>query len=296
METNYILSCCSPVDLTKEHLDKRDIHYICFHYNLDGTWYLDDLGESMPSDLFYKKMSEGAETKTSQVNVDDYEKYFRQFLEQGQDVFHVCLSSGISGTYNSACKAQEDLLKEFPDRKIWVLDSLAASSGYGMFVDMIADKRDEGLSGDELFNWAMEKRLYIHHWFFSTDLTFYVKGGRISKASGWFGSVLNICPLLNVNDEGQLIPRYKIRGKKAVIQAIVNQMKEHAENGANYDGKCYMCQSACYDDAKAVADLVEANFPNLKDKILINNIGTTIGSHTGPGTVALFFVGDKRTH
>ena len=134
----------------------------------------------------------------------------------------------------------------------------------------------------------------LNHWFFTSDLTFFIKGGRVTKTAGFIGSVLNICPLLNVDYEGKLIPRYKIRTKKKVIQAIVDRMVECAEDGLDYSGKCYISQSACYEDARAVADLIEAKFPKLNGKVEINHIGTTIGSHTGPGTVALFFWGKKR--
>ncbi|MCC8050372.1 MAG: DegV family protein, partial [Clostridiales bacterium] len=239
---------------------------------------------------------EGADTRTSQVNVEEFMKYFRPFLEQGLDVLHVSLSSGISGTFNSACIARDMLKEEFPERKLLVVDSLAASSGYGLLMELLADMRDAGSSLEELYDWTLKNRLTIHHWFFSTDLTFFIKGGRISKTSGFIGSVLNICPLMNVDDEGKLIPRSKIRGKRAVIKKLVEQMKEHAVDGLNYSGKCYMCNSACYEDARAVADLVEAAFPKLDGPVQINDIGTTIGSHTGPGTVALFFVGDERVH
>ena len=162
-------------------------------------------------------------------------------------------------------------------------------------MDRLADLRDKGEDVDSVYEWALANRLRLHHWFFSTDLTFYVKGGRISKASGWFGTVLNICPLLNVNSEGRLIPRSKYRGKKQVIREIVKRMEEHAQNGREYSGKCYISQSACMEDAKAVAQLVEETFPKLDGKVQINNIGTVIGSHTGPGTVALYFWGDERT-
>ena len=134
----------------------------------------------------------------------------------------------------------------------------------------------------------------MHHWFFSTDLSFYIKGGRISKTAGTIGSILNICPLLNMDYLGRLIPRFKIRGKKRVIREIVNKMRENAQDGIAYSGKCYISQSGCYEDARAVADLVEAEFRNLNGKVEINYVGTTIGSHTGPGTVALFFWGGKR--
>ncbi len=291
----YILSCCSTADLSEEHFRNRDIHYICFHYELNGVQYPDDLGKTMPFDKFYAAMAAGAETKTSQVNVEEFIAYFTPMLEAGQDILHVCLSSGISGVYNSANAAKAELEKQFPDRKILILDSLGASSGYGLFMDKLADLRDQGMEIDELYRWAEEHRLELHHWFFSTDLTYYVKGGRISKASGWFGTVLKICPLLNMDNLGRLIPRYKIRTKAKVIEAIVQKMEEHAQNGRDYSGKCYISNSDCLEDARAVADRIEARFPKLNGKVEIYSVGTTIGSHTGPGTVALFFWGDKRT-
>lgn len=291
---SFVLSCCSTADLSKEHFEKINVSYICFHYEMDGVQYADDLGQTIPFDEFYKRMAEGADTRTSQVNVDEYTEYFRGFLAEGKDVLHISLSSGLSGSYNSARLAAAALKEEFPDRKLYVVDSLGAASGYGLLVNTLAEKRDAGEDIDALYQWAQENRLKMHHWFFSTDLTFYVKGGRVSKASGWFGTVLNICPLLNMDAEGHLIPRKKLRGKKAVINAIVEQMEQHAEGGTAYNGRCYMCHSACMEDARAVADLVEAKFPNLTGKVEINNIGTTIGSHTGPGTVALFFWGDTR--
>ena len=291
----YVLSCCSTADLTAEHFASRNIRYICFHYKLDGVEYADDLGESIPFDQFYQAMAQGAETKTSQVNVDEFVAYFTPMLEAGQDILHVCLSSGISGVLNSANSAKEILEEQYPERKIYVLDSLGASSGYGLFMDRLADLRDDGMDVEALYQWAMENRLRLHHWFFSTDLTFYVKGGRISKASGWFGTMLKICPLLNMDDQGRLIPRYKIRTKPKVIEAIVEKMAEHVEDGTAYSGKCFISNSGCYEDARAVADLVEKRFPKLNGKVEIFSVGTTIGSHTGPGTVALFFWGDQRT-
>ncbi len=293
--SDYILSCCSTADLTRAHFEERDIRYVCFHYSLDGVEYADDLGESVPFPEFYRRMREGAETSTSQVNISEYLEYFSALLAEGKDVLHLSLSSGISGSVNSARNAAAIAAERYPDRKIYIVDSLAASTGFGLFIDKLADLRDEGKSIDEVRDWAEANKNRLHHWFFSTDLTFYVKGGRISKAAGWFGGLLSICPLLNVNDKGQLVPRSKIRGKKQVIRAIYEQMVEHAHKGLAYDGKCYMCHSDCYEDARAVADLVESSFPNLRGKVEINDVGTTIGSHSGPGTVALFFWGDTRT-
>ena len=291
---NYVISCCSTADLSKEHFDAIDVKYICFHFELDGKQYEYNLGVSIPFDEFYSRMANGADTKTSQVNAEEFEEYFRPFLEQGLDILHVSLSSGISGVINSANIAKETLQEEFPDRKIYVVDSLAASSGYGLLMDKLSELRAQGKTIDEVRDFVEEHKLNLNHWFFTSDLTFFIKGGRVTKTAGFIGSVLNICPLLNVDYEGKLIPRYKIRTKKKVIQAIVDRMEECAEDGLDYSGKCYISQSACYDDARAVADLIEAKFLKLNGKVEINHIGTTIGSHTGPGTVALFFWGKKR--
>ena len=292
--SNYILSCCSTADLSAELMEARDIHYICFHYEVDGTTYPDDLGQSIPFARFYQMMRDGAMTRTSQVAVGEYEEYFETFLRAGKDILHLTLSSGISGTLNSAVIAAEDLQEKYPERKIYIVDSLAASSGYGLFMDRLADLRDSGLSIDEVRDWAEDNKLRCMHWFFTSDLTFFIRGGRVSKASGMIGQVLNICPLLNVDAQGKLIPREKHRGKKKVIHAIVQKMKEQAENGLDYSGKCFISQSDCLSDARAVADAVEAAFPKLDGKVRIFDIGTTIGSHTGPGTVALFFWGQER--
>lgn len=291
---DYVLSCCSTADLSAEHFAARNIEYVCFHFSMDGRRYSDDLGHSIPFDEFYSRMVGGADTKTSQVSTGEYVEYFTPFLQAGKDVLHLCLSSGISGSYNSACLARDELKETFPERKVYIVDSRAASSGYGLLMDKLADLRDEGMGLDELYAWAENNRLRLHHWFFSSDLTFYIKGGRVSKASGMVGTLLGICPLLNVDNLGRLIPRAKIRSKKKVIEEIVRRMEEHAEGGHEYSGKCYISQSACMEDARAVADLVEARFPKLNGKVEINWIGTTIGSHTGPGTVALFFWGDER--
>lgn len=290
----YCISCCSTADLTKEYFDKRGIRYVCFHYELGGTDYLDDLGQTMPPAELYRRMLAGEDVKTSQVSIGEYADFFRKIFDEGKDILHLTLSSGISGSYNSACIAAKQVREEYPNRKIYVVDSLAASSGYGLLVDTLADRRDAGESIDELYAWVCENKKKLQHWFFTSDLTFFIRGGRVSKAAGFFGGMLGICPLLNVDYEGHLTAREKVRTKKKVIQRIVQKMEENAEGGLAYSGKCYICQSECMDDAKAVAMLVESRFPNLNGKVEIYPIGATIGSHTGPGTVALFFWGKER--
>lgn len=292
--SDYILSCCSTADLTKEHFERRNIKYVCFHFALNGEEHFDDLGESVPFERFYGEMAKGAETRTSQVNISEYVDYFSAFLAEGNDIVHVSLSSGLSGTINSARNAALIALEQYPDRKIYIVDSLGASSGYGMLMDMAADRRDEGMSAEELVDWLEETKLKLHHWFFSTDLSSYVRGGRISKAAAVFGGALNICPLLHMDEGGHLVPFAKVRGKKKVIKEIVGMMEQHAEGGLDYSGKCYISQSDCLEDAQAVAALIEERFTKLSGKVEIYWVGTTIGSHTGPGTVALYFIGDKR--
>ena len=292
--SDYVLTCCSTADLSKELFEARQIPVIYFHFELDGVSYLDDCGETMSSEELFRRMDAGASTKTSQVSVGEYVDFWRPFLEQGKDVFHVSLSSGISGTYQSAVLAKEDLEKDFPDRKIYVVDSYGASSGYGLFVDKLADLRDSGMGADELYDWANKNRLKLHHWFFSTDLTYYIRGGRVSKGAGLVGQMLNICPFLNVDYVGKLITREKLRGKKKAMLRTVEMMKLHADNAADYAGKCFISHSACLEDAKQLAEMIEKEFPHLDGKVQIFPIGATIGSHTGPGTIATFFWGDER--
>lgn len=292
--SDYIISCCSTADLTKEQFEEYDVKYVCFHYELGGKDYVDDLGQTMNFDEFYKAMEEGSMTKTSQVNVEEYVAFFKGFLDKGLDILHLSLSSGISGTFNSAMIAKNELEEEYPDRKIYVVDSLAASGGFGLLMKTLSDKRKEGMGIDDLYKWTEDNKLNLQHWFFATDLTYLIRGGRVSKTAGTVGKLLNICPLLNVDFEGKLINRMKVRTKNKVKIETVNKMMEHVADGADYKGDCIINHSACYEDAKDVADLIEEKIPGLKGKIIINYIGTTIGSHTGPGTVALFFWGDKR--
>lgn len=291
---NYILSCCSTADMPKEFFDKRNIPYCCFHFIMDGKEYPDDLGQTMTFDEFYKRVALGAMPTTSQVNVGQFIEFFEPMLKEGHDILHLSFSSGLSGVYNSACIAREQLLEKYPERRFEVVDSLAASSGYGLLVDMAADLRDSGKTLDEVRDWVEENKLKIHHWFFSTDLTHYKRGGRISAASCIAGTVLNICPLLDMDSKGKLMPVEKVRGKKKVIERIVERMIENAEGGTAYNGKCFISNSAAPEDAKKVADLINENFPNLAEPIRINSIGTVIGSHTGRGTVAVFFYGAER--
>ena len=294
--SEFILTCCSTVDLTNEYMKERKIPYVSFHAQVGEDIYADDMGQSISQKELFQRMIDGEDAKTSQVTVQEYLDFFKPFLDEGKDILHIALSSGISGTYNSACVAAEELRDEYPDRKIYVVDSLAASAGYGLVIDTLADMRDNGATMDELYGWIEDNKKKMHHWYFTTDLTFLIKGGRVSKTSGFVGNLLGICPLLNVDYEGKLAAREKIRGKKKVIKRTLEVMLEHVQDGKDYSGKCFISQAGCYDDARALADLIEEALPKLNGGVQITEIGATIGCHTGPGTVALFFWGDERVN
>lgn len=293
--SEYVITCCSTADMSREFMEENKIPFAMFHYQMDGEEFADDLYTSITPEAFYQKISDGACPVTSQINAEEYRELFEPILKSGRDVLHMTLSSGISGSINSANVAKQQLEEAYPDRKVIVIDSLGASSGYGLLVTQAVENQKAGLSLMENAGWIEQNRLYLHHWFFSTDLTSYIRGGRISRTAGFVGKALNICPLLNMDSEGRLIPRSKCRGKKQVIREIVKRMEEHARDGLAYSGKCYISQSACRADAEEVARLVKERFPKLDGEVQINDIGTVIGSHTGPGTVALFFWGDERT-
>ncbi len=290
---SYIISCCTTADIDQVTYDAIDVRYIGFHFFLDGKSYTDDLGQTVTYKEFYDRIRSGADTSTSQVSVGEYVDYFRSLLEEGKDVLHACLSSGISNTVQSATAAAEMLGREFPERTIYVIDSLCASSGSGLFMTLLSQKRAEGMSIDELYRWALDNRTSVLHWFCSTDLSYYVKGGRISRVSGVIGGIFEICPLMNVTPDGRLQPITKIRTKKKVLTGLVDKMEQHAIGGLDYDGLCYISHADCLEDAQSVAEQVKKRFKKVKE-VPIYYIGTTIGCHTGTGTVALFFVGDER--
>ena len=293
-DNKYVLCCDTAADLTAEYCRMRSIRYLPYKYNLGDKECVDDL-VSIPADQFFRTMEEGAMTKTSQPNSDDFTEFWGPYLEQGLDIVHVCLSSGLSGVMLSALVAKDLFCEKYPDRKIYVIDSLAASRGLGLMVDKLADFRDEGKSAEFLYEWAEENKLTLNHWFYTTDLTYFIRGGRVSKVSGWFGTFLNICPLLHVDYAGHLIPVKKCRGKKAVMRAMLDRMYENVKDGFDYSEKCFISHSMREEEAKQIAEEIERRFPKLNGKVQIESIGPIIGAHTGPGTVALFFWGKKRT-
>ena len=291
---DYILSCCSAADVTWEKLDAMDVRLICNDFSMDGVPYKDDLGRTMTYREFYDRIRAGETGVTSQINPEDYIEYFTSLLESGKDVLHVCLSSGLSGTFQSALTAAETLKERFPERKLLIVDSRGASSGYGLLMETLAKMRDEGKTIDELYDWALKNRLRIQHLFCSTTLTYYVRGGRISATAGRIGNLLGICPVMRMDHPGHLAIHSRVRTKKRALRALVDQMAELADGGESYSGRCYISHSDCEEDALQVKKMVEERFGNIDGEIEVYMIGMTIGCHSGPGTVAVYFFGKER--
>ena len=296
MEHSYLLSCESTVDMPYSYVSGRGLSILFYTYIVGDKEYVDDM-ERDPESLnrFFAMLDQGALPKTSQVNTFRYLEYFEKLLQQGKDILHIAFGSGMTPSVENALAAAEQLKEKYPDRKLVVLDSTCSSSGYGLIVDQAADLWDAGEALDAVANWVLENREYVHHQFFSTDMKFFRRSGRVSGVAAAAASILGICPLMRLNLAGRIIAYDKVRGKKNAIRATVETMKARAKNGTAYDGKCFISNSHCPEDAEYTKNAIEEEFPSLKGKVRIFNIGTIIGSHTGPGTVALFFMGDKRT-
>ncbi len=289
----YILSCESTVDFPYAYAAQRELPVLFYSYLIDGESYPDDMlrdPEALPR--FYRFLSEGKLPNTSQINEFAYEEFFEDLVQRG-DVLHIAFGSGMSNSVANAQKAAQLVRERHPERKLLVIDSLCSSSGYGMLVDYAADLRDGGASMEEVAQWVMENRNRVHHQFFSTDLKYFRRGGRVSGPAATIGAILNICPIMRLNDEGRIIAYDKVRGRKAAIRTTVERMVQHAEGGTDYSGKCFICHSNCLSDAEQTRQTILERFPRLPE-VRIFDIGTIVASHSGPGTVAVFFLGDER--
>lgn len=294
MERQFTLSCCSTVDLPYSYMADRDIPVLFYTYVVDGREYVDDMGrdpEALPR--FYRFLEEGKLPQTSQINVGTYLTFFEKLLQKG-DLLHIAFTSGQSGSVHNAMLAAKELQEKYPERKLIVIDSLCSSSGYGMLVDTVADLRDEGKSIEEAAQWVRENRNTVHHQFFSSNMTQFRRTGRVSGAAAMVATIMSICPIMRLDDAGAIKAYGKVRGKKKAVETTIEAMAKHAQGGENYDKRCYVCHSQCPEDAQMLIDGLEVRFPRIKGKIRLCDIGTIIGSHSGPGTVAVFFYGDER--
>lgn len=289
----YVLSTCSTVDIDKKYMEDNNIIVVNFQFILDGKSYKDDFGESIPFAKFYELMRKGATPTSSQPSPDAYVEKWETALSEGNDILHISLSSGISGAFNSACIARDIMMEKYPDRKVIVLDSLSASGGYGCLLKLTNEKKQEGVSIEELEKYVIETRPKIRHVFYSSDLTSFVRGGRISQFAGAVGGILNIFPVMECVADGKLKVFEKVRGESKAIKTVINYVKENTIEGFDFNKRFFLTHSDCMDLAQNLINELSKMFPKLK-AIEVSSIGTTIGCHTGPGTVALFFLGKDR--
>lgn len=294
MQPKFILSCCSTVDLPYSYMEERNIPVLSYTYLVDGREYVDDMGrdpEARPQ--FYRMLAQGKLPKTSQINVARYTEFFEKLLQDG-DVLHLAFTSGQSASVNNAFAAAEDLRERYPNRRLVVIDSLCSSAGYGLLVDTVADLRDGGATLEDAAAWTMANRNKVHHQFFSSNMTQFHRTGRVSGAAAAVATVLNICPLMRLDAAGAIKAYDKVRGKSRAIAATAEAVAAHAQGGEDYDQRMWICHSECPEDAQRMLEALEARFPKERGKIRICHIGPVIGSHSGPGTVAVFFLGDDR--
>ena len=292
--STFTLSCESTVDLPFSYVNSRDIPVLFYEYSIDGQPYPDDmLRDPAALPRFYQFLDDGKMPSTSQLNEFDYESFFEAQLQKG-DLLHIAFGSGMTQSVQNAVQAAQTLRQRYPNRRLEVIDSLCSSSGYGLLVDYAADLRHAGRSMDEVIDWVMAHRQRIHHQFYATRLDFYRRSGRMSGPTAMLATILNICPIMRLDDRGRIIAYGKVRGKVNAVKTTVDTMEAHAEGGRGYTGKCFICHSNCLEDAEKTRDAVRARFPLISGDIRICDIGTIIASHCGPGTVAVFFVGDER--
>ena len=289
--SEYVLFTDSNTDLPADLVQQLDLSVIPMLFEMDGKSYYNypDNHEMDPKE-FYAALRGGKVCTTSQVSPSRFDEIFSPVLESGRDILYLCFSSGLSGTYNTSRLAVEELREKFPDRKIRTVDTLAASMGQGLLVYLAAKKRQEGMGLDELGDWVEENRLKLCHWFTVDDLMFLKRGGRVSSAAAVMGTMLGIKPVLHVDDEGHLIPMEKVRGRRASLDALVKHMQATAIRPA--EQTVFISHGDCQADCDYVAQ-------QLREKLGVKHIvtsciGPVIGAHSGPGTVALFFVGEKR--
>ena len=288
---DYVIMTDSCCDLTDQMARDLELEVLPLTMHMDGQDYPNDLaGTAISNQEFYKRIRAGKLATTSAVNVGQFQDAMRRVLESGRDIVCVCFSSALSTTYQSAVIAAEDLRAEFPEAEIHVVDSLSASLGQGLLLYLAVEQKRKGLTAAELAKWVEDNRLTVCHWFTVDDLNFLKRGGRVSTTTALLGTMLSIKPIMHTSDEGKLVPVSKARGRKAAIAALLDKIEAlgiHPERQT-----MFICHADCEEDAKAVAQTIQDRFGT--PTVHINYIGPVIGSHTGPNTMGIFFVGTQR--
>lgn len=282
-------SCC---DLPFEYTNAHNIEVIPLTIIMNGEEKKDDLAQTVKYDDFYESILNGAMPQTAQANSYQFEEIFRDCAQKGEPVIYIGFSSALSGCINSALVALEEVKQEYPNAEIAVVDSKCASMGLGLLIHYAVEKINEGLNLQELVEWLEVNKLHIIHWFTVTDLNHLFRGGRVSKAAATFGTLLQVKPIMHVNNEGRLIPLDKVRGRKKSLKVLVEKLKEDIIEPENAD--VFISHGGCLDEALEVRKMILEECP--VREIKINYIGAAVGSHAGPGTIAIFFKGASREH
>lgn len=292
-EKEYVIITDSTCDLTPELIEELDIVVIPMEFTMaEGEVYKNNPdGRELGFQAFYDRVRAGAQPKTNQINAATYMEVAAPYLDKGQDVLILAFSSALSGTYQSSVLAVEELREKYPDRQIYTVDTLSASMGEGLLIYHAAKKREEGLSVSELAHWVEENRLRLCHWFTVDDLNHLKRGGRVSSAAALFGTILGIKPVLHVDDAGRLIPREKVRGRRSSLEALAKHMRETIDP-AEGEQTIFISHGDCEQDVKYLIDLIREQVP--VKEIKVGYIGPVIGAHSGPGTVAVFYLGTTR--
>ena len=287
----FTLSCESTTDLNIFHFNKRNVPVLPYTYTVDGVEYVDDMREGNGLAVLYSQLALGKHPTTSLINVERYLDFFRPLLEKG-DLLHVAFSSSLSHSCQNAMLAAEALKQEFPHRKIYVVDSLCACVGYGILVDDLADLRDKGKNVDYLYNWALNNRLSVNHYFFSTTLTYFRRSGRLSGPAALIGNMLKLCPIVRLDGSGKMIAYAKVMSESKAVNKILADVAEVIENGTSYSGKLWLAHSDYIAVAKRVVAILKETYP--KADVRLFDIGPVVASHCGPGTLSMYFHGATR--
>lgn len=286
----YVITTDNNADLPEEYYREHGVGCAYLSYTMDGEHYSHK--NFLPESEFYARMRGGSMPTTAQVNPEEARELFEPYLKEGKDVLHIAFSSGLSGTCNSCRIAAEELKEEYPERTITVVDSLAASLGQGLLVYLAQKKKEEGCDMETVAGWTEETKHHIVHLFTVDDLNHLYRGGRVSRTTAVLGGMLNIKPILHVDEEGKLIPIGKVRGRKKSLLELASLMDQHIGSYAESCDTMFISHGDCQEEAEFLASRIRAKY-SIKTEI-INYVGAVIGAHSGPGTMALFFVGDRK--
>lgn len=287
---DFVITTDITCDLPEEYIEKRNTKLIPLYYCFDDKIYGDE--NTMGPKEFYNRMRGGKTPTTMAANPETAKKYLMNYVNEGYDILHIAFSSALSSTCSVMQNVAKEICEKVPDAKITVVDSLCASMGLGLLVYKAFQMKDAGKSMDEIAQWLEDNKLKMCHIFTVDDLNYLHRGGRVSRTTAIIGNLINVKPVLHVNNEGKLVPIHNVRGRKKSIVSLVDQMEKRLAGYEDMNDIIFISHGDCIEDAEYLASMIRERFG--KDNFMINYICPTIGSHSGPGTLALFFMGNER--